>query len=165
MVFLDTCIWIELCGVKSPITPNEIRQAEAASTLLQQLLQDEEVIVSCNEQLLEIISAIQKIKLKEYNRTARSNGRRGCGDIKEFRSNHEDFLVTKSLCKSIIDDVKHFARIDQCNYNVDDVLDKMDLADLNDCIYFDYCKQNDIHLYTFDSDICNIESLSIVHIL
>ena len=45
MVFLDTCIWIELCGVKAPVTPNEIRQTQLASTLLQKLMQQNLFVV------------------------------------------------------------------------------------------------------------------------
>jgi len=55
-----------------------------ASTLLQRLMSDKETIVTCNEQLLEIISAVEKIKLKEYNRIAKSNRKRGCGDLKSL---------------------------------------------------------------------------------
>ena len=34
MIFLDTCIWIELLSVHTPTKEHEIRQAQAASNLL-----------------------------------------------------------------------------------------------------------------------------------
>lgn len=165
MVFLDTCVWIELCGVKSPVTVNEIRQANQASSLLQNLLNSNEVIVTCNEQLLEIISAVEKIKLKEYNRNAKNNGITGCGNIKEFRARPSDFQNAKLLCQSVIEDVKHFAEIHNCTYSIDEILNKIDLADINDCIYYDYCIQENIDFYTFDGDIANLGVAGNIHIL
>lgn len=165
MVFLDTCIWIELCGVKSPATPNEIKQANLASSLLQMLLTNNEIIVTCNEQLLEIISAVEKIKLKEYNRNTKNSGGIGCGSIKEFRSRTSDFQNAKLLCQTVVEDVKHFAEIHNCAYSVDEILNKIDLADINDCIYYDYCKQSEIEFYTFDGDVLNLGTAENVHIL
>lgn len=164
MVFLDTCIWIELCGVKTPTKPNEIRQSQLASTLLQRLMQQNERIVTCNEQLLEIISAVEKIKLKEYNRNAKGNGLSGCGDLKAFRSKAE-FANAKQLCNTVVSDVKHFADVHNCEYSVDEILKRIDLADINDCIYYDYCKENEIEFYSFDMDIDKLGRLGRVHIL
>lgn len=164
MVFLDTCIWIELCGVKTPTKEHEKRQAQLASDLLHKLLFQREKIVTCNEQLVEIISAVEKIKLKEYNRNARNNGLAGSGDLKDFRSKTE-FLDAKRLCESIVTDVRHFAEVKNCNYSVDDILSRIDLADINDCIYYDYCKDNGIEFYSFDMDISKLGQLKIVHIL
>lgn len=48
MVFLDTCIWIELCLVRTPQKQHEIRQANIASTLLQKLMNEDKTIVTCN---------------------------------------------------------------------------------------------------------------------
>lgn len=164
MVFLDTCIWIELCGVKSPVTNNEQRQAQIASSLLQRLMNDNEKIVTCDEQLLEIISAVEKIKMKEYNRYAKAIGQNGCGNIKEFRTT-SSFSSAKSLCTTVIEDVKHFADTQNINYSVEDILDKIDLADINDCIYYDYCKNNEIEFYSFDADIDKLGQSGIVHVL
>ena len=164
MVFLDTCIWIELCGVKAPVTPNESRQTQLASTLLQKLMQQNEQIVTCNEQLIEIISAVEKIKLKEYNRVAKGNGQPGCGDLKSFRSKVE-FSNAKQLCNAVVSDVKHFADVHDCAYSVDEILSKIDLADINDCIYYDYCKNKGIEFYSFDMDISKLGQLGTVHIL
>lgn len=164
MVFLDTCIWIELCGVKTPIKENEIKQARIASTLLQKLLNNHEKIVTCNEQLLEIISAIEKIKLKEHNRIVKSNGGSGCDGIKQFR-NRKEFMDAKHLCVSVIEDVKRFAEVHKCKYSVDEILQRIDIADINDCIYYDYCKENHIEFYSFDMDISKLGRLGTVHIL
>lgn len=165
MVFLDTCIWIELCGVKSPSKQNEIKQAHLASSLLMSLMKRKETIVTCNEQLLEIISAVQKIKLKEYNRNAKENGNSGCGNLKEFRCKVEAFSDTKKLCKNVIEDVKHFADIHNCTYSVDEILKQIDLADINDTIYYDYCRNKNIEFYTFDADIEKLGTLEIAHVL
>lgn len=164
MVFLDTCIWIELCGVKSPATPKEIKQAKIASTLLRKLMTGKEKIVTCDEQLIEIISAVEKIKMKEFNRNAKKAGTKGCGALKEFR-NKEEFSSAKQLCVTVVNDVKHFAEMQECNYSVDAILSKIDLADINDCMYYNYCKENDIELYTFDGDIINLGALGKVHVL
>lgn len=164
MVFLDTCIWIELCGVKSPIEPHEIRQASMASTLLNRLMSENAKIITCKEQLVEIVSAVEKIKLKEYNRIAKSNGKKGCGNIKDFRSRVE-FSTAKQLCNTVIEDVKHFADINNLSYSIDDILEKIDLADINDCIYYDYCKANNIEFYSFDMDIEKLGKLGTVHII
>ena len=165
MVFLDTCIWIELCGVKSPTKPNEIKQANLAGNLLQGLLANQDTIVTCKEQLLEIISAVQKIKLKEYNRNVKKSGGTGCGDLKEFRERAVDFQSTKMLCQTVVDDVTHFSNICDCSYSVDDILSRIDLADINDCIYYDYCQSNGIVFYTFDSDIEKLGEHENVHVL
>ena len=68
MIFLDTCIWIELLGVHSPQESHEIRQAQAASNLLETVLEESEQIITCREQLLEIINAIQKVTMRTVNR-------------------------------------------------------------------------------------------------
>ena len=94
-----------------------IRQANIASTLLQKLMNEDKTIVTCNEQLLEIISAVEKIKMKEYNRLAKANGIARCNNIKDFRT-REDFASAKSLCNTVISDVKHFADVHHCTYSV-----------------------------------------------
>lgn len=164
MVFLDTCIWIELCGVKSPREKHEIKQAEMASSLLKKLMDKKEKIITCNEQLIEIISAIEKIKMKEYNCTAKQNKVKGCENLKVFRGQKE-FFSTKQLCRSVVEDVKHFADVHNCPYSIDEILAKIDLADINDCIYYDYCKENDIEFYSFDLDIHKLGEMGKVHIL
>ncbi len=72
MVFFDTCVWIELCSVKTPESENEKKQASAASKLLLDMSSDE-VIITCKEQLLEIISAVQKVKMREYNKKCKKS--------------------------------------------------------------------------------------------
>lgn len=165
MVFLDTCIWIELCGVKSPVTSNEIKQADLASSLLNMLLNNKIKIVTCDEQLLEIISAVEKIKLKEYNRNVKKGGGSGCGNIKEFRLRTSDFQRAKLLCQTVVEDVKYFTELHNCSYSVDEILNKIDLADINDCMYYDYCMQNKIDFYTFDADILKLGVAENIHIL
>ena len=166
MVFFDTCIWIELCSVKSPSTANEIRQAKEASALLKDCMDKGEKIITCDEQLLEIISSVQKIRMKEFNRNAKVNGNAGCGNVKEYRLQN-DFKFTQNLCKSVIQDVMHFSEesAGPCGYSIDDVLAQIHLADINDCIYFEYCQKNNIEFYTFDKDITNLGANSHIHVI
>ena len=63
MIFFDTCLWIELLGVHTPVEQHEINQAKAATELLEGI-QEEESIVTCREQLIELIKSIEKISLK-----------------------------------------------------------------------------------------------------
>ena len=164
MVFFDTCIWIELFGVRTPVTQSEQRRATLASALLQQMINNSEKIVTCKEQLIEIISAIQKIKLKECSKSRKANNQSGVGDLKEFRSVPE-YVQTKQLCITVVNDVKHFAKVENCSYSVDEILKRIDLADINDCIYYDYCKDNQIDFYTLDGDFSNLGNYGKVHII
>lgn len=68
MVFFDTNIWIELLAVSSPEKEHEIRQARAASELLQKMKKKKEEIVTCKEQLIELIHAVLKIQMRTFNR-------------------------------------------------------------------------------------------------
>lgn len=164
MIFLDTCIWIELLSVRTPTEPHEIIQAQAASELLNELLNAQETIVTCNEQLLELISAVEKVTMKTVNKMRKSNNQQGVGNLKEFRKLKE-FQNTKLLCETIIKDVRHFAAIKNLGeYNMDAILQRMDIVDINDCLYYDYCIKEKIDFYTFDSDLSNLEKNSHLHI-
>lgn len=157
MIFFDTCVWIELFGVKTPEKEHEKQRAMATSDVFQNVLLSGEQIVTCKEQLLEIISAIQKVKMKQYNREQKVKGLTGVGDVKAFRST-DSFADTKELCKMVISDVLFFANSEENNsYSVKDILDRINIADINDCIYYDYCRSNDIKLYTLDHDLLNID--------
>ena len=156
MIFLDTCVWIELLGVRTPKKNHEIRQAIAASALLEQILEKKELIVTCKEQLIELVSAIEKVTMKTVNRERKENHLQGAGNLKEFRKMQE-FQNTKSLCDTIISDVKHFALIsDIGDYRIENIIPRLDLADINDCLYYDYCIKEKVDFYTFDSDIKNL---------
>ena len=67
MIFLDTCVWIELLGVRSPIKTHEKRQATAASELLETILTTKKKIITCKEQLIELVSAIEKVTMRTVN--------------------------------------------------------------------------------------------------
>lgn len=68
MIFLDTCVWIELLGVRTPEKPHEIRQARAASNLLNKIISDKDTIITCKEQMIELINAIEKVTMRTVNR-------------------------------------------------------------------------------------------------
>lgn len=163
MIFLDTCVWIELFGVQVPQKPHEIRQAQAASALLQKVLEEKEIIVTCKEQMLELISAIEKVTMRTVNRNRKANRQPGVSNLKEFRMLQE-FQQTKELCKSVIDDVSHFAEINDIGeYDVNSLLQRLELADINDCLYYDYCIEKNIRFYTFDSDMARLGDDEVLH--
>lgn len=163
MIFLDTCVWIELLGVRTPVKPHEIRQATAASKLLNELLGQEETIVTCKEQLIELITAIEKVTMRSASRIRKDNNLPGINNLKEFRI-LEEFQGTKELCETVLDDLRHFAVVNDIGeYNIDSILQRLDLADINDCLYYDYCTREEIDFYTFDADLSVLGNCSILH--
>ena len=68
MIFLDTNIWIELVVARTPVTEHEKNQAKKSGELLQAIWQKGEVVVTCKEQLLEIINAVEKVKKREVSK-------------------------------------------------------------------------------------------------
>lgn len=102
--------------------------------------------------------------MDECRKTLKAEGKPGLANIKEFRKKDE-FVLAKQLCDTVLKDVKHFADIYECVYSVDEILARIDLADINDCIYYDYCKENNIDFYTFDKDIINLGTTGIVHVI
>jgi len=164
MIFLDTCIWIELVAAKNPTTPKDIRQATLASELIASINQQNEKIITCKEQLLEIISAIQKYKMREYNRSCKDSSISGVGNLKEFRET-DAFNQVQELCRQAYEDVNHIAKQINLTINIEKILDNLHLIDINDCIYYDYCNDNRIDFYTFDVDFQKMPSNSKIHIL
>ena len=69
MVFFDTSIWIELCCVATPVNKAQQVKAQKAASLISKAISDGETVVTCKEQLIEIISAVMKVKMREYNKT------------------------------------------------------------------------------------------------
>lgn len=162
MVFLDTCIWIELCGVKTPEKEHEIRQAVVAGNLIKDIVENKTTIITCKEQLLEVIQSVQKSKMREFNNQAKKAGTRGVGDLKSFRKDPA-YQSAKELCKQVVSDVIKFSKIEKSlDCSIDELLDKIHLADINDYIYYDFCKNYGVKLYTFDSDFDAIDSDGIV---
>ncbi|MBS5510174.1 MAG: type II toxin-antitoxin system VapC family toxin [Clostridium sp.] len=164
MIFLDTCIWIELVAAKAPETPKEIKQASLASTLWSSVSQQHETVVTCKEQLIEIISAIQKYKMREHNRTCKNNAQKGVSNLKEFRATVQ-FQAAKALCKQAFDDVSHMSTLVKINIDIDKILNALHIVDINDCMYYEYCTTNNIDFYTFDGDFGNLEGNEYIHIL
>ena len=165
MIFLDTCIWIELLATKSPETQKEINQASLASNLLKEIYQKNEKLVTCKEQIVEVISAIQKVKMKEYNRNCNNTANVKVGSLKEFRESSM-YYQTQDLCKQIYGDLKHMTQShNSIMCAIEDLLDNIHLVDINDFIYYNYCCNNDIDFYTFDGDFNKLEAHSNIHIL
>lgn len=153
MIFLDTCVWFELLGVRTPVKQHEIQQAIAASTLLNKILENQEEIITCKEQLVELISAAEKATMKETSRERKNKQLPGIGNLKDFRK-LDEFQQTKQLCRTIINDVKHFAKVHTIGeYDIDNIIQHLDLVDINDHLYCDFCMKANVDFYTFDSDV------------
>lgn len=75
MIFLDTCVWIELLGVRTPVLVHEIQQARAASELMERKLKQDERFVTCKEQLIELVTAIEKVMMRTVNRERKEKKR------------------------------------------------------------------------------------------
>ena len=39
------------------------------------------------------------------------------------------------------------------------IIQRLDLADINDCLYFDYCTKENVDFYIFDSDLKNLGTI------
>lgn len=158
MVFFDTNIWIELLAVSSPEKEHEIRQARAASELLQKMKKKKEEIVTCKEQLIELIHAVLKIQMRTFNRRQKSAGEQGVGGIKEFRKSME-YQNSQLICSQVYGSMKALTIMDEkFSYSIEKILTSIQLADINDIMYFFYCQENNIRLYTFDGDMENLET-------
>lgn len=77
MIFLDTNIWIELVVARTPVTEHEKNQAKKSGELLQAIWQKGEVVVTCKEQLLEIINAVEKVKKREVSKKRKESNLEG----------------------------------------------------------------------------------------
>lgn len=154
MIFLDTNVWFELLANCSPKQPHSIQQAQLASSFIKN---NKEEIVTCKEQLVEMIRAIAKRKRREYSDAQKAAGNSGVGSVKEFRKK-EEFSRVITLCKSVCEDVETMAKVDNgFSYSVNDILEKFGMMDANDIMYFDYCKQNSIKLITFDKELADVD--------
>ena len=159
--FLHTCIWMELCVLSNPQNPHEISQNRKATELLSDLMTKGVEIVSLNYQIVELMQVILKTKMKQCNRNLRKNNISGVAkNIKEFRNNPncQSYLQQALLvCESTYEDIKRMSStIDEYSIDVKQVIAFLEKLDVNDCIYYEYCKKNEIDLYTFDSDFANL---------
>lgn len=165
MIFFDTCLWIELCCTTTPTTPEQQRRTQKASEIISEAKRNAEEIVTCKEQLIEIISAIQKIKMKEYNRCCRESSSPKVGQLKDYRST-EHFSSAQLLCKAAINDIYTMAsEKDIGAYDINNILSNIHLIDINDYLYYQYCIKESIDFYTFDQDFSNLASSPKIHIL
>ena len=154
MIFLDTNVWFELLANCSPKQPHSIQQAQLASAFIKS---NKEEIVTCKEQLVEMFRAIALRKIKEYSNAQKAIGSKGIGSVKEFRKKKE-FSQVITLCKSVCADMETMAKVDnEFSYSVNNILDKFAMIDVNDIMYFDYCKQKNIKLITFDKELAEVD--------
>lgn len=165
MVFFDTCVWMELLAVRTPVTSTDVAQALAASQILTQVLADHEQIVSCKEQFVEIIKTVEKVKLKEINGKRRQAEKPTIAKLKDLRF-AEEFTAVQDFYLSILDDIKCLAEIRTLDeWKMEEILTRLHLADINDCLYYDYCDKNSIDLYTFDRDLQRLGEKPFLHLL
>lgn len=168
MTFLDTNIWVELFATCSPETAYEQWRAKESSSLLRSLLDNGERIITFDLQLLELIVAIEKVKSREVNKSRKKLGLSGIGNLKEFR-NTEEFKEVQVLCANVLEDMMCFAQkvhITDITWDyISDLVSRLNQADLNDCIYYDYCIENDIEIYSFDHDLQRLGESPKLHIL
>ncbi len=168
MIFLDTNIWIELSGAKTPETEHEKRQARSSTQLMASILEKKEKVITCKEQILEIINAVQKVKLQEANRNRKRCSLKGLGNVKSFRD-VDEFHQFQEICGTIIGDIVHFASIkDFGDFDLaymHEIINRLNLADINDCIYYDYCMKNNVDLYSFDNDLKKLGDHKKLHII
>lgn len=159
--FLDTCVWMELCVLSNPQTSHEILQSQKASQLLSNLKKDHVEIVSLDYQIIELMQVIMKTKLKECNKNLKENHIQGVGNLKEFRNNPNCSRYLDqalSVCESAVEDIKTISKnIDEYSLNIKNIIEDLSKIDVNDSIYYDYCKQNNIEFYTFDNDFSHLE--------
>lgn len=162
MIFLDTNIWIDLLAVTSSDKEHENIQIQKASSFLKS---NTEEIITCREQQIEMINAIQKIKRRECNRKLKAAGLKGIGSTKEFRK-HQEFNDAITLCKSVYEDMQHLATIDNnFSYDVKDIINHLCNSDINDYMYLSYCIKNNIKLYTFDKELADSDKYGNVILL
>lgn len=65
-----------------------------------------------------------------------------------------------------MEDIKHLAAIKIVgDWNLESILARLHVADVNDCIYYDYCMNNQIDLYTFDNDLESLGNNEFLHIM
>ena len=165
MVFFDTCVWIELCCAATPVDAAQRAKAQKAATLISNAIADGEAIVTCKEQLIEIISAVMKVKMREYNKTCKINAQVGVGNIKEYRKT-QDFSSTQELCKQAISDVcKMTTSFPMDEYDVTDIMDHIHLVDINDFLYYQYCVTKKINFSSFDADFNGLNASEYIHIV
>ena len=133
--------------------------------MLKSLLSDKRRICSCYEQLIEIVNAIQKVKQKAFNKKQKEAGKKGIGSVKEYRR-YPEFSATAAVCKMAIEDIKTYGRgrtSCRCAYRAD--LDNLHLIDINDYIYYNYCKKNNLEMYTFDKELKELDKFTVVTLL
>lgn len=163
MIFLDTCIWMELLVLSSPKTEIEKRKAIISTHLFANIIERNERIITCNEQLIELVKAIEKRKKEEVNKDRRKNGIKGLSSLKDFRS-AEEYKEVKLICNVSVNTILSFSEIkDFSKIQIDDILSRLEIADINDLIYYDYCDKNKIDFYSIDKDIINIGHSEYIH--
>ena len=161
MVFFDTCIWLELCCATNPTGATQIAQAQKAAQLLSDIQSNGDQIVTCREQLLELINAVQKVKMREYNKTSATK----VGKMKEYRQTG-DFANTQLLCKQVVSDVCSMADETLLSKTgLEEILNSIHLVDINDFLYYQYCVNKGIDFYTFDKDFLNLATASQIHVI
>lgn len=154
MIFVDTNIWMEAIAFNNPDNDSDKEKVIKATNFLRD---NAGKIITCKEQMIEFINAIQKAKRKEFSKQHKKATGVGIKDIKDFRrySEYEDVV---RLCKSCCNDMLEMAYLDEnFSYNVDEIIASLKDADINDIMYFNYCLNKGFKLYTLDHELASMD--------
>lgn len=157
--FFDTCIWIELYALSTSGSTNK-KRFKVISELYNNILNSKEEIVSCLQQIYELIQTIIKKKMDQYNKS-RPKGNKGVGNFREYRKT-EDYKLTLKLVKMIITELLKENKVTLIEFRNKEFFDKtfdelfihLESIDLNDYLYYKICQTENIKLYTIDKDFC-----------
>lgn len=65
-----------------------------------------------------------------------------------------------------IEDIKHMADVEQhADVPIEQILENLHLIDINDYIYYNYCKKNNLEMYTFDKELKELDKFTVVTLL
>lgn len=154
---------MELCVLSNPQDFHDVIQNRKASQLLSDLLLDKDKteIISLKYQIIELIQVILKSKMKECNKSLKAMGLPGIENIKDFRNNPRSRIYLQqalSVCQSTYEDILRMSSvIDEYAVNIPEMISFLDELDVNDSIYYEYCKKNNVDFYTFDKDFLNLD--------
>lgn len=146
--------------------PKDERAKDKAARATNFLKSNTDEIVTCKEQIIEFINAIQKAKRIEFSKNHKKLTGKGVEGIKDFRK-FEEFNTVIVVCKTACADMLHMAKLDnEFKYDIDKIIDSLRDADINDVMYFNYCLDKGIKLYTLDHELASMDNgRNIIHLI
>lgn len=155
MIFVDTNIWMEAFALSNPKKDKDKDKAKRATNFLKN---NTDEIVTCKEQIIELVNAIQKAKREEFSDKHKELTGKGIGYIKDFRR-FEEFNDVIAVCKNVYTDILHMACLDNdFTYDINEIIASLRSADINDIMYFNYCLNKGIKFYTMDKELVSMDN-------